>query len=333
MAYPVIAFLVRPPRFWRRLALAGLLALPSAGCLTRAKSNIGASASPAPSQEEWRRSAQAWGPRFEANPADAQAAIYYARALRATEQRAQAVAVLQQAAIRNPNHLELLAAYGKALGDVGRYKEANEVLGRAHTPERPDWRILSAQGAIADQIGDHVAAQRYYDSALKIAPGEPSVLSNLGLSYALSKRLHDAEEALKQAADHPTADMRVRQNLALVLGLQGKFQEAEEVLRRDLPATEVADNMTALRRMVAQPNTLAAIRGGQPRIAQTAAAQGKAELTKPAAQKPPLEKVPAQKAADQKTPAQAATGQNTRAQTAEGQKTASQGSRLELRRF
>ena len=65
--------------------------------------------------------------------------------------------MLQQAAIRTPNNPELLAAYGKSLADVGRYKEAAEVLGRAHAPERPDWRILSAQGAVADQTGDHAS--------------------------------------------------------------------------------------------------------------------------------------------------------------------------------
>jgi Flp pilus assembly protein TadD len=313
MAYPVFGFLVRPARFWRRLAVVCLLAVPSAGCLTRAKSSIAGSSGATPTQEEWRRSAQAWGIRFEANPADAQAAIYYARALRATEQRAQAVAVLQQAAIRNPNNLDLLAAYGKALGDVGRFKEASEVLGRAHTPERPDWRILSAQGAVADQIGDHAAAQRYYDSALKIAPGEPSVLSNLGLSYALSKRLPDAEETLRQAANHPAADLRVRQNFALVLGLQGKFQDAEEVFRRDLPASEVATNMSALRRMVAQPNSWAAIRGAEGQGARTPTTRGKAEQAKAAAPK---------------TAAQSAAAQKTAAQ-----ETAAKGGGLQLRRF
>ena len=110
------------------------------------------------------------------------------------------------------------------------------MLGRAHAPERPDWRILSAQGAVADQVGDHPLAQRYYDAALKVAPGEPTVLSNQGLSFALSKRLPEAEQALRQADAHPDADERVRQNLALVLALQGKFGEAEAVLRRDLPA-------------------------------------------------------------------------------------------------
>src|SRR5918994_1057865 len=160
-----------------------------------------------------------WSSSHDAPCAASPSGLPYARGLRALEQNAQAVAVLQQAAIRSPKNPELLAAYGKALADVGRYKEAAEVLSKAHTPERPDWRILSAQGAVADQLGDHGLAQSYYGTALKIAPGEPTVLSNLGLSYALSKRLADAEKTLRAAAATPAADARVRQNLALGLGL------------------------------------------------------------------------------------------------------------------
>jgi len=277
------------PSRWRGFLLAGLVALSTAGCLARSKAEFNGTASYAsmnapaqtPTDEQWRQSAEAWGRRFEANPADTQAAIYYARALRATNQRAQAVAVLQQAAIRSPSNGELLAAYGKALAEAGRYKEAEEVLGRAHTPERPDWRILSAQGAVADQVGDHPLAQRYYEAALKIAPGEPNVLSNLGLSYALSKRLPEAEQALREADSHPEADGRVRQNLALVFGLQGKLQEAEAVLRRDLAPEDVAAALATIRRMVAQPNSWAAIRAAEQKSPRPAPVQKKAAAQEP----------------------------------------------------
>jgi Flp pilus assembly protein TadD len=257
-----------------------VIALSTGGCLAKPKADVTAAYASMrdasePTQEQWRQSAEAWGQRFEANPGDAQAAVYYARALRATDQRAQAVAVLQQAAIRSPKDLQLLAAYGKALAEVGRYKEADEVLGRAHTPERPDWGILSAQGAVADQMGDHALAQRYYEAALKIAPGEPTVLSNLGLSYALSKRLPEAEEVLRQADAHPKADSRVRHNLALVFALEGKLPEAEAVLRRDLPPGEVADAMATLRQIAAKPNGLATIRGAERKMARAPAAQSK----------------------------------------------------------
>jgi Flp pilus assembly protein TadD len=263
----VVALQILPSaRPWRALAAASVIALCTAGCLGRSPEvtgSLGAS-SRAATQDEWRRESDTWGRRFDANPADAATALRYAQALRALGQHAQAVAVLEQAAMRNPKDLHVLGAYGKALADVGRYTVAAEVLSRAHVPERPDARILSAQGAVADQMGDHARAQQYYEAALRITPNDPSVLSNLGLSHALAKRLPEGERILRQAAALPGADARVRQNLALVLGLQGRFPEAEAILRCDQSASEAAANMSALRAMVSQPNSWAAIRRATP---------------------------------------------------------------------
>ena len=203
---------------------------------------------------DWRRSAEAWGERYRANPNDPEAAINYAQALRGNGQRSQAVAVLEQASIQNPRHMGVLGAYGRALADVGNYKQALDVLNRAHTPDQPDWRILSVQGAVLDQMGRHDDAQRYYGTALRIAPDEPSVLSNLGLSYALSKDLVRAESTLRRAAGQSRVDPRVRQNLALVVGLQGRFSEAEGIAQADLPSDEAASNVAYLRQMLAQQN-------------------------------------------------------------------------------
>jgi Flp pilus assembly protein TadD len=229
-----------------------------AGCAsTRSPETTGslaaATALPAPaSEDEARRAAAEWGDRYQANAGDPQAAIHYAQALRVTGQRAQAVAVLEQASLRNPKSMELLGAYGRALADVGNFQQALDVLGRAHAPDRPDWRILSAQGAVLDQMGRHEDAQRYYETALKIVPDEPSVLSNLGLSYALSKELPRAEATLKRAAAGARVDPRVRQNLALVVGLQGRFAEAEAIARADLPAEEASANVAYLRQMLSK---------------------------------------------------------------------------------
>ena len=112
-------------------------------------------------------------------------------------------------------------------------------------PDDPDWRILSAQGAALDQLGRYEEARQYYASALKIAPEEPSVLSNLGLSYVLSKDLPKAEETLRRAHSRADADPRVRANLALVVGLQGRMAEAERIVKADLPAEEAAANVAA----------------------------------------------------------------------------------------
>ncbi len=245
------------------LLTASFLAIAAAGCsksLPPITGSLASQSAEPTSPDGWRSYSEEWGRRFEADPADKNAALNYARALRALDQRAQAVAVLQQAAIRAPQDMDILGAYGRALSETGRLKEAAEVLARAHAPERPDWRILSVQGAVADQLGDHAQAERYYRAALKIVPDEPSVQSNLGLSYALANRLGDAERTLRGAAEHPRADKRVRENLALVLGLQGKFDEAEGVYRRDLPPAEASANVAYLKQSVSQQNSWAAIR-------------------------------------------------------------------------
>jgi Flp pilus assembly protein TadD len=237
-------------------AVAATLSLSAGGC-----SNIGtrestgsvgtentASLSPDPS----RRSLEMYGDRYRQNPNDADAAIAYASELRANDQRAQAVAVLEQASIRNPRNMALLGAYGRALADAGQLQQALTALERAHTPDNPDWRILNAQGAVLDQMGRHAEAQRHYASALKIMPNDASVLSNLGLSYMFTKDLKNAEVTLRRAAAQPNAGPRVRQNLALVVGLLGRFDEAEKIASADLPENEAAANVAYLRQMLAQ---------------------------------------------------------------------------------
>jgi Flp pilus assembly protein TadD len=236
--------------------LAAALALAVAGCQTTQPMEVTGSLGAAAPQAttDWKRSADAWGERYRFNPNDPQVAINYATALRGNGQRSQAVAVLEQASIAHPRNMDVLGAYGRALADVGNYKQALDVLGRAHTPDQPDWRILSVQGAVLDQMGRHPDAQRYYASALKIVPDEPSVMSNLGLSYALSKDLPKAETTLRRAVERPGADPRVRQNLALVVGLQGRFPEAETIARADLPPEQAAANVAYLKQMMSDHN-------------------------------------------------------------------------------
>jgi Flp pilus assembly protein TadD len=235
------------------LAVMAALALATAGCKKDGPEVTGSIAQPQ-GVDAWRTYSEEWGKKYDEKPGDKTVSLNYARGLRMIGQRQQAVAVLQQAAMKAPKDTEILAAYGKALVEVGQLDQAKEVLSRAHTPERPDWRVLSAQGTVADQLGDHASAQNYYETALRLKPDDPGVLSNLGLSYALSKRLPEAESTLRKATSQPGADVRARQNLALVLGLQGKFGEAESVARQDLSPVDAAESVAAMRKMVSQTN-------------------------------------------------------------------------------
>jgi Flp pilus assembly protein TadD len=228
------------------------------GCQTTASSDISdvtgsLGDKPEASQvSDARRDLNAYRERYRANPKDPAVALQYGKALRATGERSQAVAVLEQAAIANPGNKALLAGYGRALADNGNFQQAFDVLSQAHSPEDPDWRILSAQGAVLDQMGRYEEARQYYTSALRIVPDEPSVLSNLGLSYMLSKDLAKAEETLRRAHGRNEKDQRVRMNLAVVLGLEGRMPEAEGIVKAELPPDDATAKVAELKRLLSK---------------------------------------------------------------------------------
>ena len=90
-------------------------------------------------------------------------------------------------------------------------------------------------------------ARELYRKALDLQPNEPSVLSNLGMSYLLADDLRTAETYMRSAAQSPGADSRVRQNLALVVGLQGRFDEAEDIARQELSSEQAEANVAYLK--------------------------------------------------------------------------------------
>ena len=241
---------------------AALLALALASCSTTGKDKMTTGSIPTTSKpmdtmnsSDLAQTTLTLGKAYDANPKDRDAGVNYANALRMSGRNDQALAVMQQVAISNPNDRGVLAAYGKAQAAAGQLEEALATIDRAQTPDRPDWRLVSAEGAILDQLGRSVDARGKYRDALVLALNEPTILSNLGMSYVLTGDLKNAETYLRSAAAQPSADSRVRQNLALVVGLQGRFAEAEQIARQELTPQQANANVAYLRSMLAQQNS------------------------------------------------------------------------------
>ena len=64
----------------------------------------------------------------------------------------------------------------------------------------------------------------------------------------------EQQQPLRRTVAQPKAAPKVRQNLALVVGLRGNFAEAEKIARADLPDDEAAANVGYLRQMLSQQN-------------------------------------------------------------------------------
>ncbi|PTM97278.1 Flp pilus assembly protein TadD [Mycoplana dimorpha] len=243
------------------MVTATLLAVTLAGCAGGGRDNLQTGSIPMQSKpvsemnaSELSRAAERIGKAYEKNPKDRRAGLEYANLLRMTGRNEQSLAVMQQVAIFHPTDREVLAAYGKSQAAAGQLQQALATIQRAQTPDRPDWRLRSAEGAILDQLGRSAEARVRYREALDLQPNEPSVLSNLGMSYVLTRDLRTAETYLRSAAQQPGAESSVRQNLALTVGLQGRFEEAEQIARQELSAEQAEANVAYLRGMLSQQN-------------------------------------------------------------------------------
>jgi Flp pilus assembly protein TadD len=218
----------RQPRLLSQVFAGSLLALALAGCQTASTgpdttgsiATEGVITASDLGPEEALGAVQKWGALYGQNERDKVAALNYAAALRGAGQTGQAVAVMRKAAIYHPQDREVLAAFGKALAADGKFKEALATVRRAQRADNPDWQLLSTEGGILDSVGKHEEARALYQQALVLAPGEPQILNNLGLSYVLTNELEKAEEILREAAENPKATRKIKENYALVLKLK-----------------------------------------------------------------------------------------------------------------
>ncbi len=260
----------------RRLLTLSLLLLAAgvAGCADRnmTTGSVSRSSSGKPVEQmstgELEGAANSLGAAFARNPKDKGTAMRYAAVLQMNGRSDQALAVMRQLAIGYPKDREVLASYGKALAAAGQLEPALDAVRRAQTPEYPDWKLVSAEAAILDQLGQSAEARNLYRRALDLKPDEPSVLSNLGMSYVLEGDLKTAETYLRSAAGKAGADSRVRQNLALVVGLQGRFDEAEQIARQELSPDQAQANVAYLRSMLSQQNAWSQLKKGDKKEAK-----------------------------------------------------------------
>lgn len=247
-----------------RLLLAGVAVLALAACATSSTDPMttasigGAVATPAGKQGEALGKLAAL---YKKNPNDKAAIIYYSSALRANGQAEQAVAVLEGGVTAYPKDVDILINFAKALSAAGRFEQALTIIERAIDPATPSWNALLVKGAILDQQGRNTDARKAYGTALKIAPEQASLHANLGLSYMMTNELDKAEAELRIAVKLPTANSQVRQNLALVVGLQGRFEESRKLFAAELPADQVEANMAYIRSMLTQQNRWDLVKG------------------------------------------------------------------------
>jgi Flp pilus assembly protein TadD len=260
------------------VATASMAALLS-GCISAAPptaqelaviDNATAPLLPAPAEEramaekqDLLTQAKFWATEYDKNPNEYEAALKYARVLRAIGSSPRAAEVAAQALTLKQGDVELSMIYAQASLDIGKADDAAFTLNRAEAEGASDWRLLSIIGVTLDTLDQHAAAQEYYRRALVLSPDNAKILSNLGLSYVLEGKPALAEQTLRKAAAQPGADSRVTQNLILALGVQGKFEDVDQTAGAELPQALVDANREYFRTLLNGSRSWDTLRGTQ----------------------------------------------------------------------
>jgi Flp pilus assembly protein TadD len=207
---------------------------------------------PVVNQNELQKATTYWGQEYAKRPAELKPALNYARNLKALGEKNKAIAVLQQAMSLHDGDRDLANEYGRLALELDQVNVASRMLQVADDPAKPDWRVISARGTVLAKQGQYKEAIPFYERALTLAQNQPSVLNNLAMAYAMSGEAKKAEDLLRQASAGNTGpnDGKVKQNLALVLGLQGRYDEAKAVGAGTAASVNVAENADILRKIV-----------------------------------------------------------------------------------
>ena len=200
-------------------------------------------------KSELAKATEWWGKKYAENPRDLEAALSYARNLKAMGEKQRALAVLQQASIFHGEDHKLASEYWPpgARPRPGQ-RRCHPAGGRRRSDQSRLARHLRARNGACQ------ARQIQRGHSLLRARSDPRSRSAVRLEQPRSGACHEWR-AGKGRADaarlgRRSAAPKIRQNLALVLGLQGKNLEAKQVADLDMPADKAAENADYLRRVV-----------------------------------------------------------------------------------
>lgn len=155
-----------------------------------------------------------------------------AQVLEGRDQRAEAIAILQNLATGNPESFAAQSVLGDFLRRDGQFDVADVAYSRAldllaATGRAPEWQTLFARAIARSRLNDWPLAEADFRAALAIQPAQPQVLNYLG--YSLVERGENLDEALvmieSAVAGDPTSGY-ILDSLAWALFRLGRYTEA-----------------------------------------------------------------------------------------------------------
>jgi len=125
----------------------------------------------------------------------------------------------------------------------GELRRAGELYAELYQRSPENVELCHRLGVISARLGHHDQAVQYFMHALETSPQNNDVLTDLGYALYLQNDLPAAELALTKALEADPRDSRATNNLALVLGNQGRIDESFAMFRRVVSEAEAHANI------------------------------------------------------------------------------------------
>lgn len=103
--------------------------------------------------------------------------------------------------------------------------------------------VLNRMGIVCSKMGKHDSATKYLIEAVKLQPENSKYLTDLGYALYLQNDLPAAEIALEESIKRDPSSKRSFNNMSLVLGHQGRIDEAYQIARSVMSAEEAHANI------------------------------------------------------------------------------------------
>lgn len=152
---------------------------------------------------------------------------------------ATAIAFAERAVERSPSDAVFRSLLGNAYLSAGRFRSAEAAFADALA-------LYPAQNGVPLKLALSQAAQGKGDAALATIENYGSAIdqADAGLAVALAGRPGAAIDMLEAAARQPSADSRVRQNLALALAISGDWARSRQIASQDLTGDQLEQRMS-----------------------------------------------------------------------------------------
>jgi len=166
-----------------------------------------------------------------------------------------------QAGADRPPTARTLHSLARILAAQRRDQECAAVLGRI-IHEYPEFLPAYADLAELEIRNDRISrAIQVLLSGLRKQPTDAVLLNNLGMCYFFQRDYSKALLMFTRAVASMPEDARYRANMAMVLGMMGRYEESLSLYRQVLPEEDARENLTIVSRLAPGAQTGTAPKG------------------------------------------------------------------------